>query len=519
MNPEHLAALACFADLEQPWSRVRNELLGKRAEWEAERTRADAWETEILEGVPASSRLPPLNFCGSSRADFERHNGDESASGKAVQCAQVAPLGASLLESKCISDPVRPPPTRSTAVKLPPGTWLAGLERATAPFRLAKSKAHRVSAAATLKARAAAGTDPAARAKGRTTAEWHTCRAKGALERFARVVDCGRDTVVASCITGCGVERRALAGCGCGRVCVACRARAARERQARFAEARGSAIGWAVKKQLFRRLRPGGRWSEKLLTLTVPHVTFTDRWCFDFYRETMKEHLERGGSEEHGEAYVRIALLLRAWRGFSIRLQKWARAARIAHGSRVRWYRAFEWTPGADALGHPHFHVYLLSPFLPVDLVREWWTESLRAVVGALPPVLNESTGHRVMVDIKEVRQSPSEIRREIIKGNGHALKCFGTGGQDVVRYADGWTIAEHEHTDMGRVKAPLEVLARVYEALDAKRLVQAARNFLPPVLHVCPFCSGKGTTIVHLERGGVRDPDACAAGRPRAPP
>jgi hypothetical protein len=100
-----------------------------------------------------------------------------------------------------------------------------------------------------------------------------------------------------------------------------------------------------------------------MVTLTIPPVG---------------EH--RYSAETGGSSVVRdrIELVNMAWRWFSRSLNSWSRRMRKSSGGvRAPWYRGFEWTPGNDRLGHPHLHCWIFGPYLPFQLVREWWAAAL----------------------------------------------------------------------------------------------------------------------------------------------
>lgn len=127
-------------------------------------------------------------------------------------------------------------------------------------------------------------------------------------------------------------------------------------------------------KGLLRIDRRGGRWSEKLLTLTAPHVV----------------------GDTVGE---RIARVLSAWRLFLKRLNAFLRS--IAAHTSSAWFRVFEWTPGNDGKGHPHLHVWFFGPFLEQPMLRDWWATALGV--------------EDAIVDIKEVHDSRGAAQ-ELIK-------------------------------------------------------------------------------------------------------
>lgn len=309
-----------------------------------------------------------------------------------------------------------------------------------------------------------------------TRAAWHKHRAGGQTTRFARVRLCGARIVVASC-KGCGDERKPMPeGCGVTRVCPRCALQGAKERRMRFGRARGTVLYKAMRAGLTRKNRHGGRYTEKMLTLTVPHVTRAE--CTGFV-----------GKHARDDTHARILALFKAWPIF-LRFMNRAWRARGEDGF-VKHHRAFEWTPGGDRIGHPHFHVYLWSPFIPAsgrdNLVRSWWAHALRKV--GVPVKVDRDGRDVVVTELRMVRDFNAHMVEELIKGGRREaialsrLDVFGPGGTDVYDYADGWTIGDvHDF-------CAADVVARLYMALEGRRLAQASRGFFgddPPLECAC---------------------------------
>jgi hypothetical protein len=182
-----------------------------------------------------------------------------------------------------------------------------------------------------------------------------------------------------------------------------------------FRRARAVAVADVTRRGLLRS-RPG-RWSEKLLTLTAPHFA-------------------------HHSIAERIGIVVRAWARF-LRLLNASWRAR--HVRSAEWYRVFEWTPGvSDDRGHPHLHIWLLSPYLLPDEIKSWWRQALAEQV-------RDATVVRVIVDIREVHADGAE--HELIK---YLTKDITANGEKV---------------------AP-ELYAEVYKALDGHRSTQSSRGF-----------------------------------------
>lgn len=112
----------------------------------------------------------------------------------------------------------------------------------------------------------------------------------------------------------------------------------------------------------------------------------------------------------------------------------------------VAWVRNFEWTPGQDGVGHPHFHIWLLCPFIDEEVLRHFWRCALRTAGYS-----KESTRWCVL-KINQV-WTPDGAARELIK---YMTK-------DIL-------------PDRSQV-AP-DIFARLYETLDGRRLMQSSAGF-----------------------------------------
>ena len=348
------------------------------------------------------------------------------------------------------------------------------------------------------------------------SAEWHEGRARGELERQARIDDCGLDHALMSCRPkrgGCGVAGIAQLCCG-SKFCVRCRGKSAAIARMRFGRARWDRLQAMKKRGLLRRRRRGGRWSEKFLTVTIPHIGSWDELAPK--TEPLRESLAllRGTvGEADSVVAARVWLAFEAWREFSkswnahwrrefsFKLERDGdelRPGRFAADWRSRHlialHRSFEWTPAADGKGHPHFHCYVWSPYVDRELLDAWWSAALRKVgyAGLEEPI---------MPDVREIVSRPEEIAREIHKGAGHKLRFAPrAGAQDVFDYAVGWSLAEYA---AGEGKASAAVVARLYEAITDRRLSQGSPGFLPARLQGCANCGRRAcTTLEPIPRG-----------------
>lgn len=317
---------------------------------------------------------------------------------------------------------------------------------------------------------------------------WHLARAKGQRLRFRSLDNCGELRLRVSC-RSCSHEKKTVeVGCGIARLCVRCGVRAAVERRAKFGRARAKVLAHAKARGLRHRHRAGGRWSEKMLTLTVPHVR----------REDVAGAL---ASARGGDVGVRVEALHVAWARFRKALRDWARAK--GHVD-LRLWRSFEWTPGADGVGHPHFHVWIWSPFLPRELLSLWWERAVEDAGVTIP-----ESG--LSIRIQEFRTFDGAAAAELIKGGTagrraalrwsklsprERLSPEGIRVQSAVAYAEGWSMADALH-----MCSP-ETTADLYVALEGRRLVQASAGLLAEEhKSECPCCGARGHAI-RLEDG-----------------
>ena len=346
--------------------------------------------------------------------------------------------------------------------------------------------------------------------------KWHERRERGQRERFDKVRACGSRFMVARCQCGAGTGRKGEIrmvpeGCGVRRVCQRCDTHGAIARRARFGRARGRCFVDGDRYGLRRRFRKGGAYTEKMLTLTVPHFGLADaRPCKrgEGVRELARDDL-----------HARIVALWLAWPKFNRRVVEHLRERGEDH---FAWHRSFEWTPAVDGIGHPHFHVYWFSPFVHIDLIRQWWADALREVgwrVDYADGVYDEglTVGRRkvrqrdsIVVHLKKLREMNADAVRELMKG-GHrsALtmsridlapgeRPYGSAGIDGFAYAEGWTLA-----DVEEFCSP-DVRARLYMALEGRRLTQASAGFfLDDEPAVCACC-GRSAWLVKFEAAPI---------------
>ena len=338
---------------------------------------------------------------------------------------------------------------------------------------------------------------------GVSSERWHEGRSKGQLFRFRNLAGCGKRTMISRCQM-CGVDGKPTPeGCGVTRLCPKCSIRKAKQRRARFGRSRHRVWLQSKASGALRKDRTGGCYSDKMLTLTIPHFLTQDllEWRKKLYvageASTIKELnkiLHCGdGRELGGVVKQRIAMLFEACPRFIRRLRRhWKEL-----GEREwAYHRSFEWTPGKDGLGHPHFHFWLWCPFIDADLVSEMWTEALLEV-GAPPP---QTASGFYRADIRSFRDvGGHELSAEILKGGERrrALEYSRLyhGPSSAFEYASGWTVADVLD------QAP-DVVASIYEALEGRRLVQASRGFFERDAKCkCRACLSPEPKLVRFER------------------
>jgi hypothetical protein len=268
----------------------------------------------------------------------------------------------------------------------------------------------------------------------RVNGKWHRARARGMREHVERVEECGTTKEIHTACPSCGAEHVEPGGCGSRLLCSTCRGKKNAQARRVFLAARDVALDRAHAAGVDDRGRHGGAFTEKFLTLTLPHLA------------------------EHGIT-ERIALAFGAWTYFLRRFNDWLRAERDAE--HVAWFRRFEWTQcdGAKSTcrcgkGHPHFHIWFFGPFLParpqdgLELQR-WWCEALDAAARDLGIVAPNLAPDEVSIDVQgDVR----DVERELVK---YLVK----------EIADGEYVAPERY-------------ARVWEALDGRRVTQASNGF-----------------------------------------
>lgn len=207
---------------------------------------------------------------------------------------------------------------------------------------------------------------------------WHIARAKGGLHKWERIRDCLGGKTQSVITKGCGCDTKTIeVGCG-QRECPRCRGAVAARMKRDIKRARIALRNEIVSRRLTKVLR------ERFVTLTAPHY-------------------DSAGAEYSPRRRVRI--LFEAWKIFGEWLRRHLREQAPEHADLIHSWRVWEWTEGDDGMGHPHFHLWIVSPWLDQDLLTEQWGRALARVSGEPRDV--------ALVHIRAVR---GHVEDELIK-------------------------------------------------------------------------------------------------------
>jgi hypothetical protein len=186
------------------------------------------------------------------------------------------------------------------------------------------------------------------------------------------------------------------------------------------------------------------RLRERFLTLTVPHCG------------AGAVH-GRKGTTELRAVERRIAVLYEAWAIFCRSMREMmleqlparnhAKLADLCH-----FFRVFEWKEGSDGDGHPHFHLWLHSPFLRHELIQAAWKEALETVMG--------ETVQDPIVDIRLVSMAGN------VRADGRKTRVV----DELIKYM----IKDFSDRDRGRFVNPV-TYAAVLIAMTGRRSRQTS--------------------------------------------
>lgn len=270
---------------------------------------------------------------------------------------------------------------------------------------------------------------------------------RGQARRFEKVAQCGGDTgLVWSSDAGHSFAQKVR--CDCWRVCRRClRARQARLRTGVTGQRR---IALAVHRHRLARRYAGieGRWTEKLITFTVPH-----------------------GESPAADA----ALLPRLWAEWARSMGRHLKKRGLRRGVSPVWLRALEVAPNRGG-GHAHLHVWYVGPYLEHAWLHIWWGRALEAVGRRVP--------YRSYEDILKTardRRSPQWFRRfRKLGAPWPVVDIRRATDEAAVEYAS--KVGVVTYVTKGLKRQPLEPAhaAKIYESTEGVRCVQWCRGWAP---------------------------------------
>lgn len=307
---------------------------------------------------------------------------------------------------------------------------------------------------------------------------WHSSRAHTKRRLFEKVAECGNGHTLELICRNATCSERFTVPLGCGQAffCPACRKRRASSFRVDFERKQLGLVGAAQRAGLmgrYRRRAQGGRFSERLLTLTVPHVDelgapFSMRDRVLNLRATYERFSRLFRDELRGKLRGLLSgiTLENSAVGLPMPRGKSPPRDELALFELVSSLRVFEWTPGDDGLGHPHFHVWLFSPFLDVAWLRSLWS---RAYADVLQPSL---VCDLLVLDVRAAHQCEGgSIANELIK---YLTKDWHLSGDRVKRVAP-------------------DVFAELYTMVDGTRTRQSSQglgHWAVPKEKSCPCCA-----------------------------
>lgn len=292
---------------------------------------------------------------------------------------------------------------------------------------------------------------------------WHADRMRGQAERFERVRQCGGETGLEWVCEETGERCVHRSACGCWRVCRRCLQ--ARRKRLQTGVSGQRLVALATHEKRMRKHYAGreGRWSERLITFTVPHseVSLDAHALPKLWRALeapWRRHLEKQ-------------------RGMRVRVAGPDGRKRLEGPTQV-WVRAIEIAPpreGDPTGGHAHLHVWVLGPYVEHALLRVWWGRALESLGYQVPhkdvaEVIREARDKRTaewLGDVSTVPWPVVDVRRAT--------------SEEVSRYAVKTGVVTYI-TKGEKCAERLEPAhaARVYQALEGVRVVQWARGWAP---------------------------------------
>ncbi len=306
---------------------------------------------------------------------------------------------------------------------------------------------------------------------------WHAQRVKGQAERFERVQACGTFTYALDVTSESGeVESRPLAQkCDCWRVCHRCLQRRKYRLQTGI-EAQRTLVQRLHRSETHPRYRGDeGKWSEKLITFTVPHGAdgpasdaraLVGAWQLMLRR--IRTHLVERGCVRVSEKGKTLA-------------------------KRVPWCRALEVATRGEH--HAHMHVWWYGPYLESALLQVWWGQILAdAGVQGVPELRwgeflegRRQSGHTPDRRLADWLGNPAPT--DVLRWGIVDIRADGGGNGAIAAYTQKVGVALYvvKGTDTSRI-APAHAAA-IYEVFEGTRAVQWAMGWAPPKKPLRALC------------------------------
>lgn len=297
----------------------------------------------------------------------------------------------------------------------------------------------------------------AARYRLKAANHWHRARVEGQEKRFERIAECGAVRWMLERHDGQGTTARPLKSrCDCWRICRGCLDRRKWKLSTGIMQQRERAFALHARQRARWYGGAEGRWSERLLTLTVPHG-------------------DSPGSDAR--------MLTRGWRELSRRIARHMREDRGAAVSPV-WVRAMEVAP-SQAGGHAHLHVWWFGPFIDHAWLRATWGAILERM-GAKVPRVVYSEALRKSVDKRFkvwVRTRRGQHGRSLPTVPWPVVDVRSGRDAGAAQYAQKVGVVLYVSKGAKEATERLHPLhaATVYEALESARCVQWCRGWAPP--------------------------------------
>lgn len=366
---------------------------------------------------------------------------------------------------------------------------------------------------------------------------WHEARAEGKLELFNKVKGCSDDgrRLHLRC-RECGTAQAPVPmGCAQPMFCKSCRERHANRFRVDFQRKRLGLVQLTRSFGLMargRRRARGGRFGERMITLTLPDVgTVAERverlratWArfWRLFSEWMRPRLAPLAAGIRAVDPDRFHSKTGELRELRIKGGRDAKRAREAAGipdgelslwDLVSYLWVLEWTPGRDGFGHPHLHAWLFCPYVPQWQIQRLWAEAFADVTdGKLLELNGARCGAHVGASVElGGKRDPRWLHVETGGGVGELgrVDCpivdvravhLTDDSEDVAKELVKYLLKDWEVTADGARRVPVEVFAQLYTTIEGRRLRQSSSGLSRFALEkfcACPACHYED------ERGG----------------